>query len=280
MSPAHSREAAPRTSPVRSLADIHEPAVRATLEEALARPDTLGVLLCGSRALGWALPDGDYDAFLYVTRERYRALDLDATQVRIFAEGESPRRMIGDFSVFSDEIFEEALGSPLDIDHWPYVDGVVLADRDGRLEEWRRRLAAYPEAWWRERALNKYIQLVIAYHSAALADVRGYDVDRQMSLFRAALAGVHLWFALQRRWAPPLKWWTREVDRLEIRPDTRAALEGAVLNPTVDTATHLRDHLKMELRHAGITEVDDLIRAFFATFLPERRAAVYRDTYL
>lgn len=271
---------APAPPPVRSLEEIGEPAVRAALEAELARPETLGILLCGSRATGWAAPDGDYDAFLYVTRERYRSLDLDATQIRLFAEGETPRRMIGDFSVFSDEVFEEALRSPLDIDHWPYVDGVVLADRSGRLEEWRRRLAAFPEETWRERVRNKYVQLVVAYHEAVLADVRGFDADRQMNLFRAALAGVGLWFALRKRWAPPLKWWSREVERLEIRPDTRGVIEGAVLHPTIETATHLRDHLKTEIRHAGITEVDDLLRAFFATFLPERRAAVYRDSYL
>lgn len=280
MTPAIPGPAVNATRPVRSLAEIHEPAVRASLEEYSARPGTLGVMLCGSRTMGWAAPDGDYDAFLYVTRERYRSLALDDTQIRLFAEGESPRRMIGDFSVFSDEVFEEALASPLDIDHWPYVDGVILSDTDGRLEEWRLRLAEYPEPWWRERVLNKYIQLVIAYHNATLADIRGFEADRQMNLFRVALSGVNAWFALHRRWAPPLKWWTREVDRLEIRPDTRAVLEGAVLNPTIETATHLRDHLKTELRHAGITEVDDLIRAFFTTLLPERRAAVYRDSYL
>ncbi|HEX7078075.1 MAG TPA: DUF4037 domain-containing protein [Candidatus Eisenbacteria bacterium] len=272
--------AAPPAPPVRSLEEIGEPAVRAALEAHLARPETLGILLCGSRATGWAAPDGDYDAFLYVTRGRYRALDLDATQIRIFAEGETPRRMIGDFSVFSDEVFEEALASPLDIDHWPYVDGVVLADKTGRLEPWRRRLAAFPEERWRERAIHKFVQLVVAYHEAVLADVRGFDAARQLNLFRAALAGVNLWFTMRKRWAPPLKWWTREVDRLEIRPDTRAALEGAILNPTIETATHLRDHLKIELRYAGVAEVDDLLRAFFNTFLPERRAAVYRDSYL
>jgi hypothetical protein len=91
---------------------------------------------------------------------------------------------------------------------------------------------------------------------------------------------VHLWFTLKGRWAPPFKWWTREVERLEIRPDTRAVLEGAILNPSIEMLTHVRDHMKSEMRHAGITEVDDLLRAFFTTFLPERRPAVYRNSYL
>jgi hypothetical protein len=273
---------APRVAlrPIRSLEEVHEPAVRAAIDAILAHPETLGFLFCGSRATGWADPDGDYDAFVHVTREHYRSLDVDATQIRIFAEGEVPKRMIGDFSVFSDEVFEEQLRSPLDIDHWPYVDAVIVSDRTGALAEWARTLAAFPEAERRERAVQKYLQLAIDFHYATIADVRGFEVDRQLNLHRAALAAVHLWFTLRGRWAPPFKWWSREVERLDIRPDTRAVLEGAILNPSIEMLTHVRDHMKSEMRHAGITEVDDLLRAFFATFLPERRPAVYRNTYL
>jgi hypothetical protein len=266
--------------PIRSLEDVHEPAVREAIDAILARPETLGFLFCGSRATGWAAPDGDYDAFVHVTREHYRSLDVDATQIRIFAEGEVPRRMIGDFSIFSDEVFEEQLRSPLDIDHWPYVDAVLVSDRTGALAEWVRRLAAFPDSDRRERAVQKYLQLAIDFHYATIADVRGFEVDRQLNLHRAALAAVHLWFTLRGRWAPPFQWWTREVERLDIRPDTRAVLEGAILNPSIEMLTHVRDHMKSEMRHAGITEVDDLLRAFFTTFLPERRPAVYRHTYL
>jgi hypothetical protein len=276
-----SRSAArPASPPVRSLADIAEPAVRAAIEESLAKPEVLGFLLCGSRATGWAEPDGDYDGFLYVTNEHYRSLDVIATQVRLFAEGEVPPRLIGDISLFSDEVFDRGLTSPLDIDHWPYVDAVVLADKTSTLEEWRRRLSAFPEEGFKERAVHKFLQLAIAFHYATADDVRGYEVDRQMNLHRAALAGIHLWYTLQRRWSPPLKWWTRDVERLDIRPDTRAVLEATVLHPTIETLTHLRDHMKTEMRHAGITEVDDLLRAFFTTFLPEHREAVYRNSYL
>jgi predicted nucleotidyltransferase len=268
------------TLPARSLNDVHEPAVRAWIEEALRRPETLGFLLCGSRVTGWAEPDGDYDGFLYVTEAHYRSLDVEQTDVRLTADGEAPKRLIADFSLFSDAALEEQLRSPLDIDHWPYVDAVVLHDTGGALETWRRRIAAFPEEGHRERALHKYIQLAIAFHYATMDDVRGYPVDRQMNLYRAALAGVHLWFTLQRRWAPPLKWWTREVERLEIRPDTQAVMEGSILNPTIETLTHLRDHLKTEMKHAGISEVDDVLRAFFTTLLPEHRPAVYRNSYL
>ena len=268
------------TRPIRSIDEVHEPSVRAAVLDLVARPETLGFLFCGSRATGWAAPDGDYDAFVYVTREHYRSLDVDATQIRIFAEDDTPKRMIGDFSVFSDEVFEEQLRSPLDIDHWPYVDAVIVADRTGALADWTRKLAAFPTEQLRERAVQKYLQLAIDYHYATIADVRGFEVDRQLNLSRAALAAVHLWFTLRGRWAPPLKWWTREVERLEIRPDTRAVLEGAILRPSIEMLTHVRDHLKGEMRHAGITEVDDLLRAFFATFLPERRPSVYRNTYL
>jgi len=268
------------TPAIRSLDDVHEPAVREALDAYVAHPETLGVLLCGSRVLGWADPVGDYDAIVIVTNEHLRSIPPEKTLVWMAAEGETPRRVIGDFSLFSEETLAEALRSPLDIDHWPYVDAVVVADRDGRIEAWRRKLALFPEGTWRERVVNRYLMMAIAVNYATVDDVRGFEVDRQINLHRAALAGMHLWFTLQKRWAPPLKWWTREVERLGIRPDTRGVLEAAIVNPTIDTATHLREHMKTEMRHAGFAEVDDIVATFARTFLPERRAAIYRDSYL
>ena len=275
--PPGSRITAPAA---RSLEDVTEPAVRAALDRALARPETLGLLLVGSRAAGWAEPDGDYDALILVTPEAHRALTPEQAQIFLFAEGEFPRRLIGDFTYFSEESLEEHLASPQDIDHWPYVDAVVLADRTGRLPDWCRRLAALPDRDRRERAVQKYIQLQIACNYATVDDVRGFEADRQLNLHRAVLAGAHLWFTLQGRWSPPLKWWTREIERLEMRADTRGILEGAIRNPTIETATQLRDHLRIEMRHAGIAEVDDFVRAFIERLQPAHREARYRFTYL
>ncbi len=254
--------------------------MRAYLEAALARPETLGLLLVGSRALGWAAPGGDYDLLILVPTERERSLAPEEAQVFLYAEGEFPKRMIGDFSYISERTLAAQLDSPLDVDHWTYQDAVPLLDRTGRLADWCRRLSALPEPARRERAVQKYLQVAIALSYATADDVRGFAADRQMNLFRGVLAGLHLWFALRGRWAPPLKWWTREVERLEMRPDTRGILEAAVLNPSLETFIPMRDHLKAEMRAAGFDEVDDLTRAFVARLRPERRDDGYRHTYL
>jgi len=115
------------------------------------------------------------------------------------------------------------------------------------------------------------------------SDLAGQSAQRQLNVFRAVLAGVSLWFTLQRRWSPPYKWLTQEIERLEMRPDTRGILEGALLNPSIDTLTHLRDHLKTEMKYAGIGEMasrEALLEAFAATFHPDRAAGVYRSHYL
>lgn len=254
--------------------------MRAYLEAALARPGTLGLLLVGSRAMGWAAPGGDYDVLILVPPEHERSLAAEEAQVFLFAEGEFPKRMIGNFSYISERTLAAQLDSPLDVDHWTYQDAVVLLDRTGRLADWCRRLSALPEPARRERTVQRYLQVAIALSYATADDVRGFAADRQMNLFRGALAGLHLWFALRGRWAPPLKWWTREVDRLEMRPDTRGILEAAVLNPSLETLIPMRDHLKAEMRAAGLTEVEDLTRAFVERLRPERRDDAYRHTYL
>jgi hypothetical protein len=265
---------------VRSLAAITEPAVRAYLETALARPETLGLILIGSRALGWAEATGDFDVLIVVTPERAQTLTPEKAQVILYADGDFPKQKTGDFSYISERVLEAHLRSPLDIDHWPYQDAAVLGDRTGRLADWRARLAALPDGERRERAVQKYLQLAIALNHATADDVRGFGIDRQMNLFRGVLAGLHLWFALQGRWAPPFKWWTREVNRLEMRPDTRGILESAILNPSIETLIPVRDHLKSEMRAAGIAEVDDLAGAFLERLRPERREDQYRHTYL
>jgi hypothetical protein len=264
----------------RRIADIGEPLSRAWLEARIARPDTLGVLLCGSRATGWAAPNGDYDAMVFLERGAYGAMAPEETLVYLHAPDEVPRRVVGDFSLFSDEHLEIHAASPLDIDHWAYVDAVVLFDRRGDLEARRERIARFPEEGWRERVFQKYMQILVALSYATRSDVAGREAERQLNLQRGALAAVHLWFALQRRWSPPLKWWIYEMERLEIRPDTRAVLEGAALGPTIEMLTHVRDHMKSELRHAGITEVDAVVPAFAASFAPDRQPDVYRSHYL
>lgn len=254
--------------------------MRSYLEEAAARPETLGILLVGSRATGWAEPDADTDAFIVVTPEARRALPPERAQVFLTAEGDYPRRIIGDITYLTEAWMEEQIDSPRDVDHWPYVDAVVLADRTGRLDGRCRRLAELPESQRTERAIQKYVQLQVAFHDATAADVRRLDVDRQANLFRAVLAGIHLWFTLQGRWSPPLKWWTREIERLEMRPDTRGILEGAIRNPAIETVTLLRDHLRTEMRHRGVAEVDDFRRTFTERLTPAYREARLRHTYL
>ena len=270
-------------TPARSIAEVHEPRAREWLEAEAARPDTLGILLVGSRANGWGAPDSDYDAFVYVTPERYRETPTRDTLVWLETEGEFPARVVGDFSIFTPEHLDLHERSPLDIDHWPYEDAILLFDRTGSLEERRRRIAAFPEAGWRERAIDKYMILVGAYSYAMKSDLAGLDAQRQLNVFRGVLAGVSLWFTLQRRWAPPYKWLTPEIERLAMRPDTRGVVEGALLNPSMDTLTHLRDHLKSEMKYAGISEVaarETLLEAFAASFLPERAPGVQRSLYL
>lgn len=270
-------------APARSIGEVHEPRARAWLESEVERPDTLGILLVGSRATGWGAADSDYDAFVYVTPERYRATEPRDTLVWLESEGEFPTRVVGDFSIFAPEHLDLHEQSPLDIDHWPYQDALLLFDRTGTLEERRRRIAEFPEEGWKERVLHKYLALAAAYSYALKSDLAGLDAQRQLNIFRAVVTGVSLWFTLQRRWAPPYKWLTPEMERLAIRPDTRGVLEGALLNPCMDTLTHLRDHLKSEMKYAGIAEVAsrDTLLAFFAeSFLPERAPGVYRSLYL
>jgi hypothetical protein len=52
-----------------------------------------------------------------------------------FDESVEPRKPVIDFSPVSDSWFRQQMDTPLDIDHSPYAEGVVIHDRSGKLEE-------------------------------------------------------------------------------------------------------------------------------------------------
>ena len=66
----------------------------------------------------------------------------------------SRRHLVADFSILFPEHLHIHQLSPLDIDHWPCLDAILLFDRTGDLEERRRRIAAFPETGWKERVID------------------------------------------------------------------------------------------------------------------------------
>lgn len=190
---------------VKTIKEIDDKMVRERLEGLIKEPHVLGVMLWGSRATGFGDPTTDWDALIYVTEEYYDNLELKDTIWLEFDESVEPRKLVIDFSPVSDGWFRQQIDSPLDMDHFPYEEGVVIHDPTGKLEEWRKKLARYPEEEHVDRMKNKFALAVGSFGAGRIDNDRGFFHDSKLNLYRSIVAAVNLWFTIKKSWTPPLK---------------------------------------------------------------------------
>jgi len=265
---------------VKRIDEIDDEIVRERLEVLIKEPHVLGVMLWGSRATGFGSPTTDWDALIYVTEEYYDSLELKDTIWLEFDESVEPKRLVIDFSPISDAWFRQQIESPLDMDHFPYVEGVVIHDPTGMLEEWRQKLARYPEEEHLDRLKNKYCTLMGSLYYADINNRRGNPHDSKLNAFRAVVAAANLWFTIQKQWTPPLKWWTPHVKRMGMPNDTYKLFCDALDDPKFENILELFKKLKQDILDEGYDFPNDFTSTFLETIHVKGRPAQIRHTYI
>ncbi|MHA1168280.1 MAG: DUF4037 domain-containing protein [Candidatus Hodarchaeales archaeon] len=264
----------------RTIDEVDDPIARDKFKELIKEPHVKGIMLWGSRATGFGENETDWDAVIYVTDEFFDTLSVDDLEIIIVDESAEPKRLSCDFTYLSDRIFKQQLNSPMDIDHSAYVEGVVIHDPTGKLEEWRKKLAAFPEGEERVHRIKiKWIQVVLAFYTAKLNDKRGFTVDCQLNLQRTIQAAVNFWFSLKGNWTPPLKWWTKHVRKLKMTDEMFTAFTDAIINSTMENVEQVVKMLKKAADEENV-DLSNFNRDFFETLLPEGRARFIRHGYL
>ena len=264
----------------RSIEEIDDPIARERFEGLIKEPHVLGFMLWGSRATGFGAPKTDWDALVYVTDDYYHSLEVKDTIWLEFDESVEPKRLVIDFSPISDAWFRQQLDSPLDIDHSPYAEGVVIYDPSGKLEEWRQKLAKYPEEEHEDRLKNKFALAVGAYGAGRIDNDRGLTHDSKLNLYRSIVASVNLWFTIKKSWTPPLKWWTPHSKRLGMSDETYALFCNALDNPSVDTVGAVLKHLREMILADGYDFPNDFVTAFLETIHVDGRPGQIRHSYM
>lgn len=255
-------------------------------QEMIKKPHVLGFLVWGSRATGFGAPKCDWDALVYVTEEYYDQLDLKDTLWWITDESVTPKRLVIDFSPISDAWFQQQIESPLDIDHSPYADGITLYDKTGKLEEWRQKLARYPEEEHEDRLKNKYVQFINAFGEAMIDDRRleldeeKFRPNRQINLYRAVLAAIHLWFAVEKLWSPPFKWWSHHALQHGMNAEEFQLFSEIIESPDLENMRKVIDHLKQKILDHGLEFPNDYVGTFLETIHTNGRPKQIRHTYL
>ena len=264
----------------RSIDEIEDPLVRERLEALIIEPYVLGIMLWGSRATGFGMPKTDWDALVYVTDDYYSSLDIKDTIWLEFDESVEPKRLVIDFSPISDAWFKQQIDSPLDIDHSPYAEGVVIHDPSGKLEEWRQKLARYPEKEHLDRLKNKFALAVGSYGAGRIDNDRGFTHDSKLNLYRSIVAAVNLWFTIKKSWTPPLKWWTLHAKRQGMTDETYTLFCDALDNPSVESVGVVLKHLREMILADGYDFPNDFVTAFLETIHVVGRPGQIRHSYM
>ncbi|MFX0114156.1 MAG: hypothetical protein ACFFB3_06385 [Candidatus Hodarchaeota archaeon] len=255
-------------------------------QKLINEPYVLGFMIWGSRATGFGAADSDWDALVYVTEEHYDSIDLKDALLYIFDESVFPKRLVVDYSPISDGWFRQQIESPLDIDHFPYAEGIVINDKTGKLEEWRRRLAEYPEEEHEDRLKNKLVQLQVAYYYAMIGDKRralneeSFLANRQINLYRAVLSAASLWFAVKKSWSPPLKFWSQHCRKLGMTDEEFQLFTETLNGPTLENVGKLVKHLEQLIIDQGYEFPKDFFATFVETIDIAGRPKQIRHTYL
>lgn len=264
--------------PVKSLDDITDSSIKATIQEYIDKDYVKGFMLWGSRATRFAESTTDYDALIYVDQEFFDSLEKKDIAILTFDESVTPKRMVIDFTYWADSIFEDQLISPMDIDHAAYVEGIVLYDPTGKLEDWRQKLARYPIEKHDARLKTKLINLNVSFGYAIKNFNRNNALDMMLNIQKSIVLASNLWFALQKTWAPPLKWWSKYAKLLGIDKETFELFEKVILEPSIENMHPLMTHLREAIVKQGI-DLDNLTMDFFETIYPSGRKKLFEHSY-
>jgi len=180
--------------------DAHagDPVLASYIASVTAEPDTLGVLLHGSRASGQARNDSDYDLIRIVTEEAYAGRrDRGQLHERVRLDNGA----IGDVLYQTPSRIQAYVSTP----DWytaTYLGAHVAFDRTGdiaitlaRMRSEANRIAgeATPAAY--DAYLNSFVR---SMKSARLGD----DLGRRLHAAESALALIRTLFGLESRWTP------------------------------------------------------------------------------
>jgi hypothetical protein len=166
--------------------------------EVASDPDSLGLILHGSRASGVERPDSDFDLIRVVTDEAFAELKArDALrEKRTAADGSS-----ADVAYACPERFRWGAANP----GWftsMYVTAKVLVDEDGEVGQLVAALVEGGAASAAESLAETYDAYLNCFVRSLKAWRRGDELGGRMQAAESALYLVRLLFALERRWPP------------------------------------------------------------------------------
>lgn len=161
-------------------------------------PDTIGLLLHGSRAVSHERSDSDYDIIRIVTNGAYDTRRERGTLVEKFTTDEGHK---ADFFYQTPSRIEKYVSEP----GWytaTYLTAQVLFDRTGEIGVLLARIAAEAGRASRDRLAAAYDDYLNSFVRSIKAARRGDELGRRLHSAESATALARTLFGLESAWPP------------------------------------------------------------------------------
>ena len=161
-------------------------------------PDTLGVLLHGSRASGRHSEDSDYDLIRIVTQEAYDARRKDAALLKRITLGDGTKGDVLYQTPAGIETYVTTLG-------WytaTYLGARVVFDRHGDIGTMLARMRVEANRVARENVPAAYDEYLNSFVRSMKSARRGDELGRTLHAADSALALIRTLFGLESTWPP------------------------------------------------------------------------------
>jgi hypothetical protein len=215
--------------------------VNLPIEKYKENKNVLGVLLVGSSSKYYKDSFSDYDIEIIVKDSYYNSIKASDT-VYTTDEGKY------DFFITSEYDFLQKAKSPLDIDHWSYVDCTVVHDPIKFLSINIPIIVNMDTNIRDQRIILHYFEFILMAMKIEKALKRGEELNARLLTSNLSIVLIKLLFVLNSLWPPVPHWTAENLVTLNLAPDDiKNQLLEIMRMPNIEVANKL------------IQEVDNLL---------------------
>lgn len=209
----------------------------------LENPDVMGAIQVGSSSHYYKDVKSDYDIEIIVTNEFYGSISKNNLVVRDF---ENKVEIL----FMSKDIFESKIKSSLNINHWPYVKGKIIYDKEGYIKKAISKIVEYGDDWEKRIKLS-YFEFILLKSKINRIRETGEELNLKLVYAQLAIIAVNLIFVIEGKWTPIIYWTSQNILYLNDDHSTKELIFEMLTDPDLIIAEQLQAEIEGKLLKYG-----------------------------
>lgn len=214
------------------------------LEKYYSEDNVFGVILVGSSSHYYKDSNSDYDIEIIVNNEYYKQIKNKKLIIR---DHETKLEVLF-LSYFN---FESKINSGLDINHWPYVKGRILYDKNGSISDAIKKISRMGNDLSHRIKLTYFEFIMLNSKIRRILDT-GEELNLRLTSSQLAIVASKMFFLIQKQW-PPIIYWTAQ--NFQYLVDEEQAFKYLLLqvfnDPSIINIEKLQNGIEMQLQRFG-----------------------------